>query len=159
MEETKVYIKRKADQYLAEWKADSQRKPLIVKGARQIGKTETILHFTSSNYENVVYINFVTDEKYKVITKDGLQGLPAITMIDLKGKDELPPNVSLLDNDLLPNGIRRFWWEFDYPNPNDIVGRIIECQFFEETHDKDGNLSLRFPIFKTIRNDKNEKYF
>ena len=38
MEETKVYIKRKADQYLAEWKADSQRKPLIVKGARQIGR-------------------------------------------------------------------------------------------------------------------------
>ena len=47
MEETKVYIKRKADQYLAEWKADSQRKPLIVKGARQIGKTESILHFAN----------------------------------------------------------------------------------------------------------------
>ena len=70
MEESKFYIKRKADQYLAEWKADPQRKPLIVKGARQIGKTETILHFTSANYENVVYINFVTDEKFKVITKD-----------------------------------------------------------------------------------------
>lgn len=46
--------------------------------------------------------------------------------------------------------------KFFYENPNDIVGRIIECQFFEETHDKDGNLSLRFPIFKTIRNDKND---
>ena len=73
MEETKVYIKRKADQYLAEWKADTQRKPLIVKGARQIGKTETILHFTSSNYENVVYINFITDETYNVITRDGYE--------------------------------------------------------------------------------------
>ena len=54
MEQTKFYIQRKADQYLAEWKADSQRKPLIIKGARQIGKTETILHFTAQNYENVV---------------------------------------------------------------------------------------------------------
>ena len=53
MEETKVYIKRKADQYLAEWKADSQRKPLIVKGARQIGKTESIMHFARSNYEKI----------------------------------------------------------------------------------------------------------
>ena len=89
MEETKVYIKRKADQYLAEWKADSQRKPLIVKGARQIGKTETILHFSSQNYENVVYINFVTDEKYKVITKDGYEPqsiIKNITLVDSSKK-------------------------------------------------------------------------
>ena len=89
MEENKFYIKRKADQYLAEWKADSQRKPLIVKGARQIGKTETILHFTSANYENVVYINFVTDEKFKVITKDGYEPqsiIKNITLVDSSKK-------------------------------------------------------------------------
>ena len=89
MEENKFYIKRKADQYLAEWKADPQRKPLIVKGARQIGKTETILHFTSANYENVVYINFVTDEKFKVITKDGYEPqsiIKNITLVDSSKK-------------------------------------------------------------------------
>ena len=34
-----MYLKRKIDQYLQEWKAGENRKPLIVKGARQIGKT------------------------------------------------------------------------------------------------------------------------
>lgn len=60
-----------------------------MKGARQIGKTETILHFTSSNYENVVYINFVTDEKYKVITRDGYEPqsiIKNITLVDSSKK-------------------------------------------------------------------------
>jgi len=65
------YIQRKADDFLAEWKKNPQRKPLIVKGARQVGKTETILHFAKQNYKNVIYINFVEDEKFKSIVKDG----------------------------------------------------------------------------------------
>lgn len=58
MGQTKFYIRRKADQYLAEWKSNPQRKPLIVKGARQIGKTESILHFTSQNFvHSVLYFS------------------------------------------------------------------------------------------------------
>ena len=56
-----MYFKRKIDEFLADWKNNHSRKPLIVKGARQIGKTESILHFAHENYENVVYINFVLD--------------------------------------------------------------------------------------------------
>ena len=78
MKNSQLYIQRKAEQYHAEWKANPKRLPLIVKGARQIGKTETILYFTDQNYENVVYINFVTDEKFKIITKDGYE-LQSIT--------------------------------------------------------------------------------
>ena len=59
-----MYYKRKIDQFLINWKNDSAHKPLIVKGARQIGKTESILHFAKQNYSNVVYINFVLDKKY-----------------------------------------------------------------------------------------------
>ena len=66
-----MYLKRKIDTYLSEWKNDSQKKPLIVKGCRQIGKTESILHFADNNYESVVEINFVRDEKYKKIIADG----------------------------------------------------------------------------------------
>ena len=65
------YIRRKADDFLTEWKRNPHRKPLIVKGARQVGKTETILHFARQNYKNIVYINFVEDEKFKSIVKDG----------------------------------------------------------------------------------------
>ena len=45
-----MYLKRKIDQYLQEWKAGENRKPLIVKGARQIGKTESIREFAKENY-------------------------------------------------------------------------------------------------------------
>jgi len=66
-----MYLRRKIDEYLAAWKSDAQKKPLIVKGCRQIGKTESILHFAELNYESVVEINFVRDEKYKKIVVDG----------------------------------------------------------------------------------------
>ena len=66
-----VYFKRKIDEFLANWKNNHSRKPLIVKGARQIGKTESILHFAHENYENVVYINFALDKKYTTIVNDG----------------------------------------------------------------------------------------
>nr|WP_133528939.1 ATP-binding protein [Aminicella lysinilytica] len=66
-----MYLKRKIDDYLLAWKNDSNHKPLIVKGSRQVGKTESIMQFAEQNYENVVRINFVEDPKYKLITADG----------------------------------------------------------------------------------------
>lgn len=66
-----MYYRRKIDDYLAAWKSDPAHKPLIVKGARQVGKTESILHFARDNYENVVYINFAIDKKYMKILADG----------------------------------------------------------------------------------------
>lgn len=65
-----MYLKRKLDDFLLEWKKSADRKPLIVKGARQIGKTESIKHF-AANYENFVNINFVLEKKYKTICEDG----------------------------------------------------------------------------------------
>ena len=52
-----MYFRRKIDDFLIQWKQDSSHKPLIVKGARQIGKTESILHFANEQYSSVVYIN------------------------------------------------------------------------------------------------------
>lgn len=83
MKENEFYIQRKADLYLSEWKANPQRLPLIIKGARQIGKTKTILHFAYQSYENIIYINFVTDEKFKIINKDGYEPQNIIKNISL----------------------------------------------------------------------------
>ena len=66
-----MYLKRKIDSYLSEWKRNPDRKPLIVKGPRQVGKTESILRFAKTAYGNVIYINFVEEPKYKLITEDG----------------------------------------------------------------------------------------
>ena len=43
-----MYLKRKIDNYLLSWKQQSVRKSLVVKGARQIGKTESIRHLAES---------------------------------------------------------------------------------------------------------------
>ena len=64
-------LTRKIDKYLIDWKNDKNRLPLIVKGARQIGKTESIENFGKNNYENVVEINFVLQKQYKNIFDDG----------------------------------------------------------------------------------------
>ncbi len=81
----KMYLKRKIDAFLCEWKADPKRKPLIIKGCRQVGKTESVKQFAEKNYESVIEINFVRDEKYKGIIAEGY------------GAAEIIKNISLLD--------------------------------------------------------------
>lgn len=66
-------LKRKIDKYLEEWKASADKKPLIVKGARQVGKTASIRYFGEKYYNNVVEINFALQPKYKQIFADGYE--------------------------------------------------------------------------------------
>ena len=54
---------RKIMVYLEEWKKSERRKPLILQGARQVGKTYSILEFGRTHYENVAYFNFETNPK------------------------------------------------------------------------------------------------
>ena len=54
---------RKIMNYLEVWKESKHRKPLILQGARQVGKTYSVLEFGRNNYENVVYFNFETNPK------------------------------------------------------------------------------------------------
>ena len=76
-----MYIKRKIDAFLEKWKARSTKKPLIIRGARQIGKTETIRHFAAQYYDHVVEINFVDSPVFKTITAEGYRPEPIIAAI------------------------------------------------------------------------------
>jgi predicted AAA+ superfamily ATPase len=78
-------LKRKIDAYLEAWKANPEKKPLIVKGARQIGKTRSIEWFANRNYSSVVQINFVEQTKYRDIFNDGFE------------VDDVIKNISLLN--------------------------------------------------------------
>lgn len=62
-------LRRKIDQYLVDWKNDKGK--IIVKGARQIGKTDAIENFAKNNYKNIVEINFALEKQYKNIFDDG----------------------------------------------------------------------------------------
>lgn len=54
---------RKIMRYLEQWKESKYRKPLLLQGARQVGKTYSILEFGRAHYDNVAYFNFETDPK------------------------------------------------------------------------------------------------
>ncbi len=56
---------RKVMQYLEKWKSSEHRKPLILQGARQVGKTYAVLEFGRTHYDNVAYFNFETNPKLK----------------------------------------------------------------------------------------------
>ena len=76
-------LKRKIDTFLSEWKRNPDRKPLIVKGARQVGKTESIRAFAKANYESVIEINFVLQKKFRDIFEDGYDVTSIIKNISL----------------------------------------------------------------------------
>lgn len=63
-------LRRKIDDYLINWKKNPDRMPLIIKGARQIGKTSSIEHF-AENYKNFVEINFIDEPQYTKIFASG----------------------------------------------------------------------------------------
>lgn len=58
---------------LEAWKAKKQRKPLIIRGARQVGKTWLMKEFGAANYKNVVYINFDNNERMKNLFEGSLE--------------------------------------------------------------------------------------
>ena len=66
------YLRRKFDARLELWKSAPNHKPLLVKGARQVGKTESIRHFANAHYDNVIEVNFVFQPEFKQITADGV---------------------------------------------------------------------------------------
>ena len=92
-----MYLKRKFDSFLKNWKAQPGHKPLVVSGARQVGKTESILHFAESAYESVIRINFVESPKYKSIVERGYGADDIIKMISfLEPSHRFVPNNTLI---------------------------------------------------------------
>lgn len=75
------YLKRKIDDRLFQWKNTPERYPLIIKGARQVGKTESIRHFAASNYDSMIEINFITSPEYRAVIEDGFSADSIIRII------------------------------------------------------------------------------
>lgn len=66
-------LERKIEQRLAEWKNTENRKPLIIKGCRQCGKTFSVLDFAKKNYKHVVYLNFFENPDYISVFSGSLE--------------------------------------------------------------------------------------
>lgn len=65
-------LKRKILDKLLEWKSNKDKKSLIIEGARQVGKTFIINYFGNNYYEQFIYINFLSNPKYKEIFTDNI---------------------------------------------------------------------------------------
>lgn len=66
-------MERKMSKKLLKWKNDTEKTPLILYGARQVGKTYTILSFGKENYKNVAYINFEDNTEISKIFEQDLE--------------------------------------------------------------------------------------
>ena len=90
-------LRRKIDDFLINWKNDKDRLPLIVKGARQIGKTNAIRNFGKNNYKSFIEINFVFEPEFKSIFDRSFKVDEIIKEITLRRPDvELIPDETLI---------------------------------------------------------------
>jgi predicted AAA+ superfamily ATPase len=70
---------------LLEWKNSKQRKPLLLLGVRQCGKTWTLLDFGEKNYKNVVHLDFYGEKKYGQFFRDSMDPKRIIDQLRLAG--------------------------------------------------------------------------
>ena len=88
-------MERKMSKKLLEWKNDTEKTPLILYGARQVGKTYTILSFGKENYKNVAYINFEDNTEISKIFEQDLEVERIIKELSVK------LGISILEEDTL----------------------------------------------------------
>ena len=88
-------MKRDIYNKLLQWKNDSNRKPLIITGARQVGKTWIMREFGKNEYANVVYINCDNEKRIETLLSEDynidriLLGLQAISGVNIKSDKTL----------------------------------------------------------------------
>ena len=66
-------MQRELLQNLIDWKSKDDRKPLIIRGARQVGKTWLMKEFGKSHYKNMAYVNFETALSLHGIFESGFE--------------------------------------------------------------------------------------
>ena len=66
-----MYYKRIIDKYLSEWASRDIRKPILLRGARQVGKSSAVRHL-GKQFKNFLEINFEMEPQYKAIFKPDL---------------------------------------------------------------------------------------
>ncbi len=91
-----MLVYRTALEQLKKWKAKKRRKPLIIRGARQVGKTWLMKEFGKSEYSSVVYINFDNNERMKALFEGGLEVERLVTGLELYAGHKIDPDNTLL---------------------------------------------------------------
>jgi len=88
-------MNRSVTEYLKNWKKRSGRKPLVIRGARQVGKTYLVRMFASDFFENIVEINFEQNPDHAVFFRSN-QPKKIIQLIELQYNASIKAGISLL---------------------------------------------------------------
>lgn len=91
-------MRRKIEQALTRWrkKETGARKPLIVNGARQVGKTYSILHFGESEFRDVVHLDFTEQPALKAIFDDDIQPHRIVSLLEASTQRRIDPEGTLV---------------------------------------------------------------
>ncbi len=89
-------MKRKIEEDLIKWKNNKNRKPLIINGARQVGKTYIIRSFGERFYKNVVYINLETNLAVASFFQDNIEPERLILFLESYAKEAIIPELTLI---------------------------------------------------------------
>lgn len=89
-------MKRDVYKQLEEWKRSDRRKPLIINGARQVGKTYALKHFGKTAYQNVAYFNFERDEKLHPYFDSTLEPKQLLRLLSIHAEVDIEPEHTLL---------------------------------------------------------------
>ena len=128
-----MYIHRHIDTALLEWKDDSFRKPLLLRGARQTGKTTAVRHF-AKQFESFVELNFEKDDRLFNIFEKDLNIQRILGLIEGIVRQKIVPGKTLLFLDeiqLCPRAVSalRYFYE-DLPELHVIAtGSLLEFVF------------------------------
>jgi len=125
-----AYIKRNIDKVLLSWKTDLDRKPLLVRGARQVGKSSSIERF-GNHFEHLVTVNFDKNKNLRTLFDGDLDVKEICLKLSVQFKIPIVPEKTLLFFDEIqscPNAIMslRYFYE-DYPELHIIAaGSLLE---------------------------------
>ncbi len=89
-------MKRNAIQKLIKWKSDEERKPMVLKGARQVGKTWLMKEFGQTYYENYVYFNFDEEDDLKSIFETNKNPHRIIELLSMIAAEKILPGETLI---------------------------------------------------------------
>ena len=91
-----IHLKRNAISELIKWKDSPERKPLVLKGARQVGKTWLMKEFGQNYYDNFAYFNFDEEDELKSIFETSKNPQRIIELLSMIGSEKIEPGRTLI---------------------------------------------------------------
>ena len=116
------------------WKNSNDRKPLIIRGARQVGKTWIMQEFGNKNYEKVAYINFDGNERMERLFQGDfdierlIEGLKIQTGVNIEKENSL---LILDEVQEVPKALTSLKYFYENANEYNIIaaGSLLRCSF------------------------------